>query len=62
MAFGTPFPDTNFAVTLGALTVNDTIFRPTIESLTASGFVINLGTDNKADLTEVGWQAITDNP
>ena len=58
VAFGTPFPDTNYAVNADACTMGDGVYVLALESKTASGFTINLGSDDKTDLSEVGWQAL----
>ncbi len=58
VAFGTPFATTGYAITADAITVNEVVYEVTLESKTVSGFTINLGSQDKSDLVEVGWQAI----
>jgi hypothetical protein len=57
VTFTTAFPDANYAVTLAAEAANDKGFVPHVESKTAAGFVVNLGTNNIANLVAVGWHA-----
>lgn len=58
VAFGTPFATTAYAITADAVTTNAVVYEVAIESKTVSGFTINLGSQDKNELTEVGWQAI----
>ena len=58
VVFGTPFPDLAFALTADAVTQNGVVYEVAIENKTAAGFVLNLGSGDKTDLVEVGWQAI----
>jgi hypothetical protein len=57
VTFNTAFGDANYAVAITALTVNNKTFAPVIESKIAASFVINMGTNNISDLTQVEWQA-----
>lgn len=58
VTFGTAFPSTAYAVALGTDTDGTKSFATTIESKTASGFTVNLNTNNVANLIEIGWSAI----
>lgn len=58
VSFGTPFATTDYAITADAVTVNAVVYEVALESKTVSGFTINLGSQDKSDLVEVGWQAI----
>jgi hypothetical protein len=56
--FSTPFPDTNYAVTLAVTTDGSKTFAPSVSNKTAAGFSINLNTNNVANLIEVGWHCL----
>ena len=58
VTFTTAFSSTNYSITLAAETINDKSFALRVESKTAAGFVVDLGTNNLANLVEVGWHAI----
>lgn len=58
VAFTSPFPDTNYSVTLAALTDGTKTFAPSVSNKTAAGFTINLNTNNVANLIEVGWHCL----
>jgi hypothetical protein len=58
VTFSTAFPDTNYSVTLAPGTISKKSFAPTVESKATTGFDVNLGSNNLADLVEIGWHAI----
>jgi hypothetical protein len=58
VTFATAFADANYAVTLSVGTISKKSFAPSVEAKTAIGFDVNLGSNNIADLVEVGWHAI----
>lgn len=56
VTFTTAFPNTAYSITLSSTSIGRS-YLPTVESKTASGFVINLNTNVLSGLAEVGWQA-----
>jgi len=58
VTFATPFEDTDYTITFSPITDGTKTFSPAAETKTANGFVINLNSNNVANLIEVGWQAI----
>lgn len=58
VVFTTAYPDDDYSVTMDAQAINDKTFSPFPENKTASGFTINLGTNNVANLVDVTWQTI----
>jgi hypothetical protein len=59
ITFTTAYASTAYAITLAVVTDGTKQFGPSIESKTVSGFVINLGANNIANLVEIGWHAMT---
>lgn len=60
VTFSTAFGTANYSVTVTPVTTGGTAFTPFVESKIAASFVINMGANNIAALTEVGWHAILD--
>lgn len=58
VVFTTAYPNTNYSVTLSPETINKKSFVLHVNNKTTTGFVVNLGSNNLADLVEVGWHAI----
>lgn len=58
VVFVVPFQNTGYSIVLAANSLLDRKFSPTAESKLATGFIINLGSNNVADLIEVGWHAV----
>ena len=58
VTFATAFPDTNYAVNLTPVTLNEKIFTPQVETQLAGSFVIHLGTNKTVNLSQVNWAAI----
>ena len=58
VAFGTAYASTGYAITLAVVTDGTKQFIPSIESKTVNGFVVNLGSNNVANLVEIGWQTL----
>lgn len=58
VVFSTPFPDTNYAITLSVHTDGTKTFAASVVNKTATGFTINLNTNNVANLIEVGWHCL----
>ena len=58
VAFGSAFASPNYAITCDAEGAATKQFHPTYESKLTTGFTINLGTNNLANLIEVSWHAI----
>lgn len=58
VAFATPFPSAAYAVTLAPETINRKGYPVHVDGKTAAGFDVDLGSNNLADLVEVGWHAI----
>jgi hypothetical protein len=58
VAFTSPYLTTGYAIAAIALTDGTKTFAPVIESKTASGFVVNIGSNNVANLVEVGWHTV----
>lgn len=56
VTFTTPFPSAAYSVTLAPASITHT-FVPSVETKTASGFIINLNSNVLSGLAEVGWQA-----
>jgi hypothetical protein len=57
ITFATPFPDTNYSITLNPHTQNNSTYMCDHESKTATGFVINSHANNINDLIDVSWFA-----
>jgi hypothetical protein len=58
VTFVTPYATTGYAITLAVVTDGTKQFLPSIESKTVSGFVVNLGSNNVANLVEIGWHTM----
>lgn len=58
VTFVSAFPDTNYTITVEAETANNKSFALRIESKTAGGFTVDVGSNNIANLVEVNWQAM----
>jgi co-chaperonin GroES (HSP10) len=58
VVFATPYLSTNYAITLAPITNGSKTFSPAVENKTASGFVINLHSNNVAGLIEIGWHTL----
>jgi hypothetical protein len=58
VVFGSAFATTNYAITLAAEGTGNKQFHPTYENKLTTGFTINLGANNLANLVEVSWHAI----
>lgn len=58
VTFMTPFEDANYVIVFSPLTDGTKSFAPAAESKTAAGFVLNLNSNNVANLIEIGWQAM----
>ena len=56
VTFLVAYPNTNYVITADIATINDKVFGHTLESKAAGSFVINLSTNNIANLTEVLWR------
>ena len=57
VTFATPFADAMYCPLLTPETSGNTGFGPVINSMTASGFVINMNTNNVTNLIAVHWVA-----
>lgn len=57
VTFGAAFADADYSVALALVTANGKSFAPYVESPVAGSFVICLGSNSKANLTEVHWTA-----
>jgi hypothetical protein len=55
VTFATAYPDTSYVIVLSSSTDGTRSICPATESKTASGFTINLHTNNLANITEIGW-------
>jgi hypothetical protein len=55
VTFTTPYPDTNYSISIDAVTMNEITYPVTVESKAAGSFVVSLGSSNIAHLVEVGW-------
>ena len=60
VTFSSAFADANYAVMVSPVTVNGRAFAPFVESQAAGSFVIALGSNSNADLTQVNWHATKD--
>ena len=61
VTFSTAFADTNYAVTVTAVsTVGGQTYDATVENQLAGSFVINLGANQITDLVQVNWVAVKD--
>ena len=60
VTFSAAFADVNYAVVLTAVTQNNKQFAMNVQSQVAGSFVINMGTNNIADLLQVNWVAMKD--
>jgi len=58
VTFTTAFPNTNYSALALAMTDGSKSFGLATENKTAAGFVVNLHSNNVANLVEVGWYAI----
>jgi len=58
VVFASPFEDASYQVVFSVNTDGSKTYSPAAESKTASGFVINLHSNNLAGLNELGWFAI----
>lgn len=58
VTFGTPYPDTTYAITLAPVTDGSRTFSPDAETKTVAGFVVNLNVNNLAGFIEVGWHTM----
>jgi hypothetical protein len=59
VTFTVPYANTSYIIVLNAATDGTRSICPAIESKTASGFTINLHTNNLANIAEVGWHTTT---
>lgn len=57
--FSSPFPDNEYAITLGPITTGSRSLAPNIEDKTKEGFVLNLQVNSLAELVEIGWYAMS---
>jgi hypothetical protein len=57
--FGTPYPDTNYSVTLSVLGDGTKTFALDYENKTNSGFTVSLNSNNPANFIEIDWHTIT---
>jgi hypothetical protein len=60
VAFAAAFADANYAVVVTPVTTNNKQFSMNVESQVAGSFVINAGSNNIVDLTQVNWVAMKD--
>lgn len=58
VTFGTAFGGTSYAVVLSTQTDGTKTYAPAAETKTAGGFVVNLHSNNVANLVEVEWHCI----
>lgn len=58
VTFGAAFSDAGYAVTLMAVTTGNKSFAPAVETQLAGSFVIMLGSNSTANLTQVNWIAV----
>lgn len=58
VVFDHPYPNTDYAVTLSVNTDGSKSFAAAVENKTATGFVINLHSNNVANLIEIGWHTM----
>lgn len=59
VSFATAFADADYAVTVTAVSSGKG-YVPFVQNQTASGFDINVGSNNIADLIQVNWVAVKD--
>jgi hypothetical protein len=60
VTFSAAFPSANYAAVVTAVTIGNKQFAMSVESQVAGSFVINMGTNNIADLVQVNWIAMVD--
>jgi hypothetical protein len=58
VAFGTPYADDSYSITLSVLTDGTKTFSLSVSNKTAAGFTVHLNTRNIANLIEVGWHTL----
>lgn len=58
VTFVTAYPDTNYAIAVSVTTDGTKGFSPIVEGKAVGGFVVNLGSNNVANLIEVGWHTL----
>lgn len=56
VTFAAAFPSTAYAIVFSPITDGTKTFSLSAESKTTGGFVVNLNSNNVANLVEVGWQ------
>jgi hypothetical protein len=57
VTFSAPFSSTSYSAVADSVTDGTKTFAISIESKTVAGFVVNLNTNNAANLVEVTWSA-----
>lgn len=58
VTFGAAFADANYSVTVTAVTTSNKSFALSVETQLAASFVINAGSNNVTNLTQVNWTAV----
>jgi len=58
VTFASSYPDTNYSISLSAVTTSNSNFAPIVENQTVSGFDINIGANNINKLTSVLWMTM----
>jgi hypothetical protein len=58
VTFAVAFPDTNYSLAAEAVMINNRSYGLRIEDKLATGFTVDLGSNNISDLVEVTWSAI----
>ena len=58
VAFSSAYPDTAYTIATGLSTAADKQFVPVIENKLATGFTVNLGANNIANLVEMYWHTL----
>ena len=58
VVFTTAFPNANYAVTASTVMTNDKHYMVVVESQTATGFTLSLGSNKTSDLAQANWIAI----
>lgn len=58
VSFSTAYSDTNYAISLVAVTTDNASFSPAVENQAAGSFDINVGANNITKLTKILWTAM----
>jgi hypothetical protein len=58
VTFASAYPDTNYTITVSVETINNKSFALRYESKATTGFDVDLGSNNIANLVSVSWQTV----